>query len=59
MEYMGSFFALLDIQHALYVEVMCVISVVEYARLKDFKKLWLECDSFLLYQAFGSAYMIP
>jgi len=31
---------------------MITILVVEYAQLKDFKKLWLECDSSLFCQTF-------
>jgi len=33
---------------------MSIIFVIEYAQLKVFKRFWLECDFFLLCQAFGS-----
>jgi len=55
----GSFSTFLVIHHALYVEVMGVIFGIEYAHLKGFKKLWLECESSLLCQAFGLAHIIP
>jgi len=53
----GSFSTLLDIQHALFVVVMDVVFTIEYAQLKGFKRLWLECDS-LLSQAFGLTQII-
>jgi len=55
-EYMDNFSAFMGIHHALYAKVMDVIFTIAYARLKDFKKLWLECYSPLLYQAFGSTH---
>jgi len=58
-EYVGKFYAFLGIQHALYAKVMGVIFVINYAQLKGFKKLWLECDFSLPCQAYGSTHTIP
>jgi len=35
-----------------YVEVISVICIIEYAQLKSFKKLWLECYFFVFCQVF-------
>jgi len=55
----GSFYAFLDIQHLLYVEVISVILAIKYAQLRGFKKPWLERDSFFIYHPFGLGYIIP
>jgi len=46
--YVGSFYALLGVKHAIYAKVMGIIFAIEYAQLKDFKKVLLECGFYLL-----------
>jgi len=58
-EYVGNFSTFFGIQHTLYVELMVFILAIRYALLKDFQKLWLECDFSLLCQVFGLDHMIP
>ena len=58
-EYIGSFSSFLGVQKSLYVDVMGVILAIELAWSKGFRRIWLECDSSLLCQAFSSFNLIP
>jgi len=52
-EYIDSFFSFLGVQKSLYVEVIGVILAIELGWSKGFRRIWLECDSSLLCQAFS------
>jgi len=47
-----SFSSFLGIQESLYAEVMPAMAIKLDWR-KDFRRIWLECDSSLLYQTFS------
>jgi len=52
-ECIGSFSSFLGVQKSLYAEVIGAILVIELAWRKGFRRIWLECDSSLLCQAFS------
>jgi len=58
-EYIGSFSSFLRVQKYLYVEIMWVILAIDLAWSKNFRCIWLECDSSLLCQTFSSFNLIP
>jgi len=58
-EYTNSFFSFLRVQKSLYVEVMGAILTIELAWNKSIRRIWLECNSSLLCQAFNSFNIIP
>ena len=58
-EYIGSFSSFLGVQKSLYAEVMGAILAIEIAWSKGFRRIWLECDSSHLCQAFSLFNLIP
>ena len=58
-EYICSFSSFIRIQKSFYVETMGAILAIELAWSKDFRLIWLECDSSMLCQAFSSFNLIP
>ena len=58
-EYIGSFSSFLRVQKSLCAEVMGVILAIELAWSKDFRRIWLVCDSSLLCQSFCLFNHIP
>jgi len=48
VKYISSFSSFFGIQKSLFVQIMRVILVIELAWSKDFRRIWLECDSSLL-----------
>jgi len=58
-EYIDNFSYFLGLQKFLYAKIMRVILAIELVWSKDFRRIWLKCDSFLLYQAFSLFNLIP
>ncbi|CAJ2645220.1 unnamed protein product [Trifolium pratense] len=58
-EFLGCFAKNLGIANALFAEIMGVIIAIECAFEKNWKQLWLECDSKLVVLAFKSPHVIP
>jgi len=58
-DFIGCFYAFLDIQIVLVIEFYGVIHAIEEAKKMDLTSLWLECDSALVCAAFIDKTNIP
>lgn len=52
-EYIGGFSAYFGIINSLYAELMAAILTIDHANIFGFRRLWLECDSMMVIQAFS------
>lgn len=52
-------YAYLEIKFALYTEMMVVIMALENAHSRVWSRIWLECDSCLVIDAFTNHSIIP
>jgi len=58
-ECIGGFYACLGNHNSLYAKAMRTSLAIEHAQSVRFRKLWLESDSTLLFQAFSYADVVP